>query len=826
MKFIRFIFTFSLTLVLIYFLNYRAKDAFFLKDFKAINELNPPALGVFMNPFGGFWSNAEAAKFPKDLRIKSDKLKDRVDILFDDRLIPHIFANNEYDLYFAQGYITAQFRLWQMEFQTHAAAGRLSEIVGEKSIEFDKFQRRIGMVYAAESSLKEMEKDETSKLVVNAYADGVNAYINQLQPKDYPIEYKLLGYAPEQWTPLKSALLQKYMAFDLSFRNDDLSMTNILKKYGKDITKELFPNYNKIQDPIIPSDTKFDFKKLDIPKVPKETTAPLSKFEESQTEEAKKGIGSNNWAIGAEKSATGYPILANDPHLTLNLPSIWFELQLVGPKVNVYGASLPGAPGITIGFNQDVAWGVTNVDSDVQDWYLVQFKDEQKKEYFHDKQWKPVQRRIEKIKVKGGKTVEEVVLFTHQGPVVAEDKKFANANGVPLNCALRWIAYEPSNDLLTFYQLNRAKNYEDYRKALTHYVCPAQNFIYADNHKDIAITPNGKFPLKWKEQGKFILDGSKPEHDWQGWIPYNQNPHVKNPQRGFVSSANQFSVSDSLYPYYLHWEFASYERGKRINDRLTQMQKASPDSLKNLQNDALSLLAQRNLPVMLKNLKKEKLKNEAQKVFAELEKWNYHHKANQIAPTVFKLWWTLLRNEIWKDQFGEDGFRYPGVERTGDLMQLNDTLAARWFDNINTKDKKETLEILVNQTYQASIDSLKKRCGNYGEKWQWAKYRNTQINHLARIPAFSIANILSDGDGYAVNATTSRTGPSWRMVVALGTNPKGYGIYPGGQSGNPGSAYYANFIQNWSKGELATLLYLKKATDNDKRIISKMRIYK
>jgi penicillin amidase len=827
MKYFRFLVLLSVNLILIYVLNSRTTDVPILKNIEWLVSLNMPPMGKFLNPFGGFWSNAEPKKPSQTIKLQLPQLQDKVEIFLDNRLVPHIFAQNEADLYFAQGYIMAKYRLWQMEFITHAAAGRVSEILGKRALAFDLLQRRIGMVYAAEKAYAEAQKDKQTFAVLQAYTDGVNAYINQLAPSDYPLEYKLLSYAPEAWSPFKCTLVMKYMAKELAYRNDDLAMTNILAQHGTDVVNELFRAYSSKQSPIIPEDTRFDFKPLSIPKIPKEVSyLKLSEKEKKARKQAdRKGIGSNNWAVGADRSATGYPILANDPHLALNLPSIWFEVQLVAPKLNVYGVTIPGGPGVTIGFNQEIAWGVTNVDSDVQDWYKVQFKDSQRSEYFHNKAWKKLTTRLEKIKIRDGQEVIDTILFTHQGPIVAlaEDSLFAQNNAVPTDCAFKWLAHEPSNELVTFYKLNRAKNYDDYRKAISTYACPAQNFVFADVHKDIAITPNGKFPVKWRGQGKFVLDGSNPEHDWSAeYIPANQNPHVKNPPRGFVSSANQFSVVDSLYPYYLHWEFAPYERGARINNRLAQMEKANADSMRRLQNDALGLSAQDALPAMLKYMKDAKFKGEEAKALKELQNWNYHFTATQIAPTIYKLWWRTLVRQIWGDEFGE-GMRYPVTDKTVELVIKGDSIPVRWFDNVKTP-QKETLADLVQASFAFAVDSLTRKHGKIGEQWQWAKVRGTVVQHLLRQKSFSVP-VFGDGDGTTVNATNPTTGPSWRMIVELGRTPKAYGIYPGGQSGNPGSHYYANFINAWSKGELATLLIMKKPEKTD-RIVSYVKMSK
>lgn len=830
MKILRLIILVIVTSLWLYILDNKPKDIYGLSGVSALQAA--PAFGHFFNPFGGFWANAEPRRVPKDLKIYAEKLKDKVEVIIDDRLVPHIFAKNDYDLYLAQGYITAKYRLWQMEFQSHFAAGRLSEIMGKNEAiqQIDRRHRRLGMVYAAERLIEESKKDEETTLALNAYTEGVNAYIKQLHPKDYPLEYKLLGYKPEAWTPLKTALMMKLMTLDLAFNTWDVETTNVLQKYGKDVVKELFNGYTSSQDPIIPAGTKYDFKKSPIPKTPKQISLPLSNSE-GKTED-KRGTGSNNWVVGGEKSITGMPILANDPHLTLSLPSIWFEIQLSAPKLNVYGASLPGTPAVVIGFNQDVAWGVTNVDADVQDWYYMKWKDKSHQEYYHNKEWKKATIKIEKIKIKGEENeLIDTVFYTHHGPVVANehDKKFSETYNFPLNCALKWIGHENSNELITFMKLNKSRNYEDYRKAISTYIAPAQNFIFCDNIGNIAITSNGKFPLKWKEQGKYILDGTNAEHDWSTErIPASQNPHIKNPERGFVSSANQFPT-DTLYPYYLHWEFATYQRGKRINERLTAMTKANPDSLRMLQNDDMDVLARDILPKIFKTLEiergKEKLNIDEQNALSELKNWNFCFDASKIAPTIYDKFEKILEKSIFEDEFGSKGLRYPSQEKLKEVIMGGDSSRlAKWADNINTKNKKETVSEMILYAFQKTIKELTTELGKKGEKWTWGKVRNSEIRHLIRVPAFSVPNLTSNGCFDCPNATSRYKGPSWRMVVAVGKTPKAYGIYPGGQSGNVGSHYYSNFIPQWQNGELAELLFLRSNTDKSSKIISKWKM--
>ena len=782
----------------------------------------PPIL-KFLNPFTGFWQNAEGMSPSKNKKIVLKNATDKIEIAFDDRMIPHVFAQNDHDLYYAQGYVTAMHRLWQMDFQTRFAAGRISEVVGAKAIEVDKYQRRMGMVYGAENSLEGMMADPHAKEMLLAYTQGINDYIKSLNRRNLPVEYKLLDFKPEQWTPIKCALLLKQMSAVLAMGSDEFYMTNILKKYGPAITKDLFPDYPFKEDPIIPLGTKWDFTPLPIPATPQSFTDMMST--NIATKQKEEGIGSNNWAVSGVKTASGFPILANDPHLDLTLPSIWYQIQLHAPGVNAYGVSLPGAPGIIIGFNQNIAWGVTNVAADVLDFYQIKFKDDKHQSYWYNNKWQNTKPRYEKIKIKGAADIVDTVLYTHHGPVVYFQKpNYGRAANVPTGHALRWIAHDKSNELKAFYLLNRGKNYDDYRKALPYFTAPAQNFIFASVDNDIAITPNGKFPLKWKNQGKFILDGTDPSNDWQGWIPASQNPTVKNPPRNFVSSANQ-SSTDPSYPYYINWEFSPYERGKRINDKLKGMEKITADSMRNLQMDSYSIMAENLMPYLLPLVNAASLNATQKEAFNLTSKWNKYFDAKSVAASVFDLWTKRLSIEIWDDEFNDkqNPMRYPSRDRTIELIQKDPN--SKWFDNVNTA-KKETLSDLVNSSFKYACDSLERKYGPIGEHWQWANVKNTNVPHLAKIPGFGSKKLLIGGSKSTVNALSENNGPSWRMVIELGKTPKGHGVYPGGQSGNPGSPFYDNMIDTWAEGKLYDLFFMQSPDDKSGKIISRYKISK
>lgn len=782
----------------------------------------PPIL-KFLNPFTGFWQNAEGNTPAKQKKLALKGAKAPIDILFDDRMIPHVFAQNDHDVYYAQGYVTAMHRLWQMDFQTRFAAGRLCEVVGKKAIEVDRYQRRMGMVYGAENSLAGMMEDPKAREMILAYTEGINAYIHSLNRASLPVEYKLLDFKPEDWTPIKCALLLKQMSAVLAMGSDEFYMSNILKKFGPEITKDLFPDYPFKESPIIPVGTQWDFKALPIPATPQGFSDMMSN--NISTKQKVEGIGSNNWAVNGSKTKSGSPILANDPHLDLTLPSIWYQIQLHAPGLNSYGVSLPGAPGIVIGFNQDIAWGVTNVAADVLDFYQIKFKDQTHQQYWYNNAWKNTTTRLEKIKVRGAETEVDTVYYTHQGPVVYLQKPaYSKANNVPTGHALRWIAHDKSNELMTFYYLNRGKNYADYRKALTYFTAPAQNFIFASAQNDIAITPNGKFPLKWKDQGKFILDGSQPSNDWQGWIPAAQNPTVKNPPRNFVSSANQ-SSTDPSYPYYINWEFAPYERGQRINDRLAAMNNITADSMRVLQSDSYSLTAENLLPFVLPLVDNTKLNASQKEAFNLTSKWNRYFEANAIGASIFDLWLKRLNDDIWKDEFtiADIPMRFPSRDRTIAMIQKDPK--AKWFDNVLTP-QKETLADLVNESFKFTCDSLERKFGPIGKNWYWGNVKGTNVPHLAKIPGFGSKKLLIGGAKSTVNAISETNGPSWRMVIELGKTPKGHGVYPGGQSGNPGSRFYDNMIDTWAAGQLYDLYFMQSINDQAGKILTHYQISK
>ena len=786
---------FSVSLAITIFL------AFILNQANPFGADNVPPVGKLLSPFQGFWQNAGlSSDFDFSSRALSG-IREEVKVVYDERMVPHIFAQNMADAHFAQGYVTAQNRLWQMDFATRAAGGMISEVIGERAIEYDKFQRRIGILQSAKKAVESWSKDKENFALLEAYVAGVNTYIDQLSPKDYPIEYKLMNFAPSRWTPLKTALFARRMAQTLNFRHQDLAATNALEVFGQETFEFLYPEHNPKQSPIIPAEVEYNFTPL-LPGTDSTSQLLGALYRHPALPMSSEGIGSNNWAVAGSKTANGRPILCNDPHLMLTLPAIWYEIQIKTPESNAYGVSLPGMPGITIGFNNDVAWGMTNVGQDVADWYRIKWADDDRTAYLFDNETRPIDFIVEEIKVKGRKEpVLDSVKYTHFGPVVYENRD----HGLQ-DMAMRWVTLEKpkSNELESFLTLNSARNYNDYAKALVNYESPAQNFVFASREGDIALKVNGKFPLKKPQGGRFIEDGSSSANQWQGFIPMDQVPQVKNPTRGFVASANQRSTTDD-YPYYYNGGFDDY-RGRLINRRLSEMENITVEDMQGLQLYSYSLLAEEGLPLLLHNLDRSKLSEPEKKALVNLEQWDYSFDGDEQAPVLCWEWLQELYRNLWDEVLPlSDSLEIlrPEMWRTIAMMEI-DTTSVFWDDR--STPEAETIADIVSRSFHKTCQSLEES-GSLQASWQ--DHKGTFIPHLAQLEPFGRFELPVGGFRQAPNAIGESHGPSWRMVVEVGPKPRAFGVYPGGQSGNPGSPFYDDMVDQWVKGEYNELWFMQ-----------------
>ena len=784
----------------------------------------PAPLGKLLSPQHGLWQNAESASANFNSDFKFSNLSGKVDVYFDDRLVPHIFAEHENDAYFVQGYLHAKFRLWQMELQTFAAGGRVSEILGEKGLEHDREFRRLGMVYAAEIALNELEKDPEIKAECDSYTAGVNAYIETLTESSLPIEYKLIGYKPEKWNNLKTSLFLKYMSFDLAGHDDDFEMTNAKSFFNAEDFQKLFPSIQDSLDPIIPKGTPFQPQKV-FPVAPANTDSVyLNNHDLAITENTKpdRDNGSNNWAVSGSKTKSGAPILANDPHLGLNLPSLWYEVQISTPTFNAYGVSFPGSPGVIIGYNDSCAFGFTNGGRDVRDYFEIKFKDDSRSEYLFNGAYHTTKFRIDTIKIKGKANFIDSVAYVQLGndwcPVMYDKSFSGGRNTNNKYYAVRWKAHDVSNELRIFNMLNRAKNYADYSAAVTYLQTPGQNCVFACKNGDIALRTQGDWPAKWKGQGDFVMPGFDSSYLWQGMIPQDEVPYQYNPERGFVSSANQKPVDDVSYPYYLGRNYPEY-RGFTINKRLNEMTGITPQDIMALQTDNFDAAAAMAKPFIVANIKETSLSTPAKKYFDILKNWNCRNDVGTAGATVFEQFWDNLEAVVFDDEYKKAPKVIMRPFFSTLLEEILKDSSYKFLDDITTAEK-ETLADVVTAAFNKAAVALQKI--DAAGKLNWDKHKATRINHLAKLEPFARMNLPIGGGVRNINATKVTHGPSWRMVISLTEKTEAYGVYPGGQSGNPGSKYYDSFVDEWAAGKYYSLWMMTKEEVGDKRVIAKM----
>jgi penicillin amidase len=755
-----------------------------------------PALGKLLHPQWGFWSNASSSHSITQLSLPEKSTLQPVTITFNDRMVPIIAAKNDHDLYLAQGYIHAYFRLWQIDMQSRAAGGRISEVVGSKSLEYDRNQRRKGMLWAAENSLKAMEKDSLTYNVLNAYTQGVNLFIEQLKSYNYPLEYKLMGFAPEPWTNLKTVLILKLMADDLTGNVDDIAMSYLSSNLDKQKLDYLFPERDIQAQPVIPATTVFDPPSLSIPYTPSGIVFADFKlpqhaaFEPTDSAiQEPSGIGSNNWAVSAQRTADSSTILCNDPHLSLNLPAIWFEQQLTAPGIRCYGVSIPGTPGVIIGFNDSISWGVTNNYRDVKDYYEIVATNPLV--YQWDNKSVPFNFRYEAIKIKGEQEpFIDTIKYTIHGPV-QYDGSFPEPSGSGKMLATTWMGHKGTNELRAVYLYNRAQNYEHFVQAIHFFECPAQNFAYADAQGNVAIWGQGRFVNRWKNQGKYVMRGDISTTLWRDTIPMHENPHAINPMQGYVASANQ-TIASSLYPYWYNGYFTEW-RSWEINQVLHSNDTTDVIRLANMKN-----LQQSNYSLLANNM--DSLFQLASKGKVSWEKGNGVLDADSKTASLFQIWWHYLYRNLWDAYFNAYPIKlYPSAERT--VALLTQPLYAQDSNNPVSSMPYEQIAAKSWQQMEDSIQVLEKSKGI-----RWYQVKNTTVSHLAKIAAFSYETLHTGGWGNTVNAMKQNHGPSWRMVVQFQhKKPTAYVVYPGGQSGNPGSKHYGSFIADWAAGNYYTV---------------------
>ncbi|MFS0515435.1 penicillin acylase family protein [Nostoc sp. UIC 10607] len=786
--------------------------------------------------------------------IQLPELKAKVTVQRDKWGIPHIYAANSHDLFMAQGYIHAQDRFWQMDFWRHIGSGRLSEMFGSSQVDTDRYLRTMGWARVAQQEIQEINAE--MKAYLEAYADGVNAYLAEHQGSVLSLEYAVLkflnpGYKPEPWQILHSLTWGKVMAYDLGTNfQSEIERAILLKTLTPAQVEELYPPYPQDLPAILP---EFAKRKTGEDENPDETTFTTFGIEEVIESITKPimaleqligptgiGIGSNNWVISGQRTVTGKPILANDPHLGVQIPSIWYEVGLhctsksAECPYNVTGFSFAGMIGVVIGHSDRIAWGVTNVLSDVMDLYIEKLNPNNPNQYQVNGKWVDMKLVQETIQVAGSQPIVQTVHYTRHGPILSDVspnlKQFQPSQPleVPQNyaVALRWTALEPSKLGYAIPQINRAQNWQEFRTAASNYDVPAQNLVYADVDGNIGYQMPGKFPIRAKGNGRYPIPGWTDEYEWQGYIDFEQLPKSFNPSQGYIATANNLVMRE--YPYLITADWVYGYRAQRIVEMISQQtEPISLEDVQQIQGDDRNLNAQTLVPLLQSITVDTPRLQAAQKL---LQDWNLQLGMTSPVAALFEVFWKHLLADTFHDQLPERYFPNGGDRWYAVVANLVKQPNSSWWDNRNTPEVENRDQIL-RQSFTKAVDELERIQSKDPKNWNWGKlhtvtFRNATLGKSGVAPIEALFNrgaFATAGNGETVNANRWRANksfevtdiPSLRMIVDLGNLDNSVAIHTPGQSGHAFHNHYNDMVDSWRKIEYHPMLWEQKNVTNN-----------
>lgn len=719
-----------------------------------------------------------------------------VQVFRDGYHIPHILAKNEHDLFFAQGFITAQDRLWQMDLWRRIARGRLSEIFGQTTLKTDSLMLTIGIWRTARRIAPHLSSE--SQRIFQAYADGVNAYIQKYSNR-LPIEFTLLNYKPSPWQVEDCLAISRWFAWNSSTAwKVDITLGAIVEKIGMGKAKELFPEDQR-QDSSQPH-----WEGLPL-------TGLFGKYPSHAEDEMfpNSSAGSNCWVVSGDRSVTGRPILANDPHLALTNPSVFYENHLVGGGFNVSGVSIPGLPGVIIGHNDKIAWGLTNLMADDLDLFVEQIDPNDPTKYLYGKNVRKAEIITEEIPIRGNSPIQMRILRTHHGPIVSDVLQIKSK--ISSAISVRWTGHETSDEGLAFYHLNRAEDWESFREALTHYKINPQAFIYADREGNIGVQAAGKIPVKIEGIHFLPRAGEDPAYDWKSEIPFDALPSLKNPEKGVIATAN-----DKLL-----WENASYassglwalpSRIRRIQQLLSEKENYSMMDFNRIQADVHSIFAKEFIELVLSVVRGISFDDSVeQELVKNLSGWDGQMKAGSPEAALCETLLGRVMKNLFLDEIG-DSLYSAFVELHGlPLNALSRLLAEEsspWFDNVKTSHTVETKKDIIKKSYRDAITFLKEQLGEDVSKWTWGALHTLVFKHpLGKHPllakTFNMGPFHVSGSGTTVNCTAYNLkkpydvvgGASARLIIDLGNPDNSISVIPTGQSGQPLDEHYRDQLQ-------------------------------
>ncbi len=751
-----------------------------------------------------------------DGRISLKGLGAAVDIVRDVEGIPHIYAKSSADAYFALGFVHAQDRLWQMELNRRIPAGRMAEILGPNALDTDRFIRTLGIRRNAEKILGNLSQQTRDAL--DAYARGVNAYLDN-RSGPLPLEFILTGApAPAPWQAVDSVGWQTMMAWDLGANwTQELLRMRLSQRLSLAQINEFLAPYPG--DPVVPTqDYTVLYRELTG------TTRQLAKVASVAPPTYVEGMGSNNWVVGGALSATGKPLLANDPHLGLSAPALWYFAHLSAPGLNVIGATLPGIPSVVLGRNDRMAWGFTNTAPDVQDLYIERIHPEDRRKYQTPDGWAEFKVRNETIKVKGQPDVTIEVRETRHGPVITGALPIVEK--APLDAtkyvvSFAWTALQPDDmTLQAGMKFNLAQNWQQFVDAAKDFSAPQQSIVYADVDGNIGFIAPARVPVRKPEndlKGLAPAPGWDARYDWAGFIPFEELPRKYNPASQRLMTANH-KIVDANYPHFLTSEWSQPYRARRIDALLDAKPKHDLTSFAEIQKDHLSLAAQEVLPALLKTVPRTE---RAKAALAMLKGWNGSMDSNRPEPLIYNAWMRMAAKQVFVDELGEALMKDYWEQRNTHLSTVNVLLnkdgQGRWCNDVTVavKGNRQTCEEVLASSLEAALSDLEQRYGSDIGKWQWGEAHAARSEHrpfgkvemLAKVFDLSVP---TPGDTFTVNVGrhnlrdekspfANRHAASLRALYDLSNLDNSQFIHSTGQSGNVLSPFYRNFMQRWAE---------------------------
>jgi penicillin amidase len=731
-----------------------------------------------------------------DSWIRLKGLKDEVVVYRDQYAVPHIYARNETDLYRAVGYCMAQDRLFQMDLLRRLTSGRLSEIVGEKTVSVDHLMRALRITEKSRDLCR--NADKTTIQVAEAFCDGINQYVES-HNRSLPPEFTILGYKPEKWRPEHAFNTIGYFSFDLSTGwNTEIFYYNVLKKVGETRLKEILPDISA-QNKVIFPPTGRELSELDL----RDSLSSAAKLIDQM------GMtifhGSNNWAVSKDKSATGKPIFANDMHLGLNAPGIWYQMhQIIEGELDVTGVAAPGQPFIIAGHNDRIAWGYTNVMLDDMDFYLEKINPDNPDEYEFNGQWRKMKVTTEAIKLKDGRAVEKVIRYTHRGPVISEIKDVKDKI-----ISMRWIGNEESNEVRALYLLNRAGDWNEFKNAMKTFRSVSQNTLYADKEGNIGLYCAAGIPIREKGNGISIMPGWTDEYDWKGLVPFEKQPHCFNPDDKFLCSANNKTIGND-YPYYVSTWFAPDYRYRRIKEMLREKEKITIDDIRQMQADFKSKLVEDVRADLVTGLETGNLTSIERECLGILKRWDGILSKESVDATIFESFYIEFVRNLFQDELGEDLLeQYMSMNSIVNhaVDQLWSNRSSEWYDDVTTVDKRESFEDIIEKSFKGAVSWLSEKYGQNPSKWQWGELHQLTLEHP--LGSVKILNRIFDFNRgpYPVGGSYHTTcpyyyklsepfkvvhGASQRHIYSLNNWDESLSVIPTGTSGIPASKHYCN----------------------------------